>query len=363
MTLSELIYFAGYSLKKTYFVRRAKQLPFRTISIGNITVGGTGKTPAAIAFAEGFRNSGFTPVILTRGYKGTAKGPCFVRTSPGNAEGPFVSTVDEAGDEPIIMAERLGDIAIVKCADRYEGGQFALRHLCASDSRPFIFILDDGFQHWKLHRDTDIVLVDGLDPFGNGKLLPRGRLREPLEALKRADSIIITRVNNRELSHKLKGISPDVPVFYAVFSADRLRTPEGVTLPTEYLRDKKVLAFCGIGNPEGFRQTMMPLCRELAGFTSFRDHYVYRQKDLAKLASFSGRLGCDLLVTTEKDMVKLKGFEMPESLVCLEISFRLKDTVFDTLLLHQTETVETLSRRRLTPDSRCIAHQRRSVVP
>jgi len=345
MTFPELLYFIGHSLKKNYSLARRKRLPFRTISIGNITAGGTGKTPATIAFAGELQRRNFTPVILTRGYKGRVKGPCFVRPATKRGEGPSVGTVEEAGDEPLLMAERLGDVPIVKCADRYAGGMFALEHLSPQSDKPFIFVLDDGFQHWRLHRDTDIVLVDGLDPFGNRKMLPMGRLREPLDALRRADFLIVTRVENAELLRELKDINPKAPVCYSGFSADRLRDTEGKTFSAETLKDKKVLAFCGIGNPEAFRRTLMPLCGELAGFTHYRDHYAYKQKDLNELAKTGKKLGCDLLVTTEKDMIKLKALETLENLACLEISFYLDEKIFDMILGHSKSFTGTRYRQ------------------
>lgn len=344
MTFLELPYFIGYSLNKNYSLAGRKRLPFRTISIGNITFGGTGKTPATIAFAGELQKRGLAPVILTRGYKGRVKGPCFVRQSAGLMEGPSVSTVEEAGDEPLLMAERLADVPIVKCADRFAGAEFALRHLTPIADRPVIFILDDGFQHWKLYRDTDVVLVDGLNPFGNGKLLPLGCLREPLAALKRADFIIMTRIWNEESAKALKGIAPDTPVFFSGLSADILRNSIGEIFPLEFLKDKTVMAFCGIGNPEAFRRTLMPLCRDLAGFTHFRDHYRYTRRDLEELASVSERLGSDFMVTTEKDMIKLKGLYPPNRLLSLAISFTPDKAVFDAIIGHSKSFINTQQR-------------------
>ncbi len=148
MTPLEFLYYIGYSLDKCYKLKRQKHLPHKVISIGNITIGGTGKTPAAIAIAEEAKRRGFSPIILTRGYKGRAKGPCFVLARKfGSSEAKDFHASDlshscssalEAGDEPVLMAERLKDVPIVKCSDRYEGGMFALQHLSTpSPLHPF----------------------------------------------------------------------------------------------------------------------------------------------------------------------------------------------------------------------------------
>jgi tetraacyldisaccharide 4'-kinase len=190
MGIPEFLYSVGLSAKKAYSLSRRRRLPCRVISIGNITVGGTGKTPAAIALAGEAKKRGGSPVILTRGYKGSAKGPCFVT----KGEGPLLNA-DEAGDEPVLMAERLKGVPIIKGSDRYEAGMFALQsldpQLSTLGSR--LFILDDGFQHWKLSRDKDILLIDSGNPFGNRALLPLGKLREPLSAIERADIVVLTK--------------------------------------------------------------------------------------------------------------------------------------------------------------------------
>jgi tetraacyldisaccharide 4'-kinase len=165
MTPLELLYYLGYSVHRGYGTKTQKRLPARVISIGNITLGGTGKTPAAIALTYEAKQRGFAPCILTRGYGGKAKGPCFV----SRGEGPLLNAYD-AGDEAFLMAEKLKGIPVVKGPDRYEAGMFALRNLrvqTAHSQSEWIFILDDGFQHWGLFRDMDILLLDGMNPFGN----------------------------------------------------------------------------------------------------------------------------------------------------------------------------------------------------
>ena len=347
MMFSEFIYYIGYSIKKQYSLKNLRRLPFKVISIGNITVGGTGKTPAAIAVAEEARKRGLNPVILTRGYRGKAKGPCFVRSSQQKTEtGKGKDSSLLYGDEPVLMAERLKDIPIVKCADRYEGGMFALRGLQPSsfakaptsgNLHPLLFILDDGFQHWKLHRDVNIVLINGQNPYGNRKMLPMGSLREPLTGLKRADIFVIT--NSLEanstvtpgLVTELKGYNPAAPVFFSEHRLTGIRDIKGNRPETSSLKGKRVYAFCGLANPESFRQTVLSLDCDIRGFKSYRDHYKYSDEDMSYLEAQARALTCDLLITTEKDMVKLREMRIPENLLCVEISFHADADFFDQI--------------------------------
>ena len=346
---SEFMYYIGYSIKKWHSLKNQKKLPFKVISIGNITVGGTGKTPAAIAVAEEAKKRGLNPVILTRGYRGKAKGPCFV------ISGQQKNSSLLYGDEPVLLAERLKDVPIVKCADRYEGGMFALQSLSSSNSpihqftnSPVVFILDDGFQHWKLHRDIDIVLVNGQNPYGNMKMLPLGPLREPLPELKRAGIFVITGKSSEArkpgssegeknissgLVAELNRYNPAAPVFFSKHRLTGIRDIKGNRPEMSLLKDKKVYAFCGLANPESFRQTVLSLGCDICGFKSYRDHYKYSNDDMSYLEAQARELTCDFLVTTEKDMVKLREMRLPENLLCAEISFYVDRAFFDQIFM------------------------------
>ncbi len=333
MTLPEFLYYIGYSLDKRYKLKRQKRLPYPVISVGNITVGGTGKTPATIAIAEEAKRRGFSPVILTRGYKGKAKGPCFV--APDSITPTLLF-----GDEPVLMAERLKDVPIVKCADRYEGGMFAIENLNSQISNfksQIIFILDDGFQHWRLYRDMDVVLIDGLNLFGNRKMLPIGPLREPLKELKRADVFVVTKTKNEPLAEELKKINPSAPVYFSQYKTVKVRNASGEEFPVEMLKDKKVFVFCGIAKPESFIQTVRSVCGDTAGSKIYRDHHRYSQTDILYLMEQSKALNCDFLITTEKDMVKIKESQISnfkfqiDNILCLKIDFAADAAFFDEI--------------------------------
>ncbi|RJQ44154.1 MAG: tetraacyldisaccharide 4'-kinase [Nitrospiraceae bacterium] len=304
------------------------RLSVRVISVGNLTLGGTGKTPAVIAITEEATRRGLKPCILTRGYKGKAKGPCFV---PGFQDPEF--SIQEYGDEPALMAERLRDVPIVKCADRYKGGQFALNSLPVTAHPSLIFILDDGFQHVRLHRDIDILLIDAYNPFGNERLFPEGKLREPLSSISRAHVIILTRadmarVSLETLTLKVRQYNADAPIFTASHNPSCLAYPSGETASPGMLRNKKIYAFAGIANPFHFRDILISLGADIISFKSFRDHHRYKQKDLDKIRAEAA--GADI-ITTEKDMVKLRELRLPDNICALRIEFVVEDGFYNKI--------------------------------
>ncbi len=306
------------------------------MSIGNITTGGTGKTPAAIALAEEAKRRGLYPVILTRGYRGKAKGPCFVT----RGEGPLLP-VEDAGDEPLLMAERLAGVPVVKGGDRYESGLYALRELKALNlrSEPLVFILDDGFQHRRLERDMDIVLVDAANPFGNGTLLPFGRLREPPGSLGRADIIVLSKSDGEgdlqgnapaaALAREIRRYNAEAPIFQAGHSPLSCRLLSGERKPPGWLSAKKVFGFCALGNPRSFRKTILSLGAGFLGCRIFRDHHRYRSSDVAGILKDVKRCGAEWIVTTEKDIIKLRNFDLPDNVVVMEVEFSVDRAFYD----------------------------------
>jgi len=310
-------------------------LPAKVISAGNLTLGGTGKTPAAIAIAEEAKKRGLKPCILTRGYKGKVKGPCFVEGKGQRTKGKDIVCFGvDAGDEPALMAERLKDVPIVKCADRYKGGMFALNSQLLTLNSQLVFILDDGFQHWALHRDVDIVLVDAGNPFGNEKLFPEGSLREPLESLRRAGIIVITKadmVSGESLSklvQKIKRYNQEAPVYTASHKAAAIVNVSGEPMGLEILKSKNVHAFAGIANPEYFKDTLISNGASIAEFKSFRDHYIYKQRDIDKIKSAAAGLD---IITTEKDLVKLKGLRLPDNIFALRVDFSIEEGFYNLI--------------------------------
>jgi tetraacyldisaccharide 4'-kinase len=337
MRVTELLYYLAFSVRQYYSLRNRKRLPCKVISIGNISVGGTGKTPAAIAVAGEAIRRGLSPIILTRGYKGTAKGPCFVT----KGEGPLLSP-GEAGDEPFLMAERLKGVPVVKCSSRYAGGMFALHELGISDSEfgKHRFILDDGFQHRGLFRDTDIVLVNAEDPFGKRALLPLGRLREPVASLGRADIIVLTktvephkggRAGLDDLHEEIRRHNQRCSVFFAEHKPLLCRFLDGSEKPMPWLSGKRIFGFCALGSPESFLRTLRSSGADVAGFRPFRDHYAYRREDISAIKTEAEKAGAGWIVTTEKDIIKARNLDLPGNIVVVAISFSAEDGFYDEI--------------------------------
>ncbi|MBI5675215.1 MAG: tetraacyldisaccharide 4'-kinase [Nitrospirae bacterium] len=317
----------GIVLKIARLLKKPKKLPCKVISIGNITLGGTGKTPAVMALAEEAKRRGYKPCILTRGYKGKAKDPCFVT----KGEKPLMNA-SQAGDEAFLMAEALSGVPIIKCADRYEGGIFTLNSQLKILNSKLVFILDDGFQHWQLHRDRDILLIDATNPFDNGKLFPEGKLREPLSALKRADIIVLSKADMADKKRvtacisKIKRYSTDVPIYTSSHVPAALINVSGESESIDTLKERRVYAFSGIANPYHFEALLKSMGAEIVKSKRFRDHHHYPQGDIDKMIKEAG--GMDI-ITTEKDMVKLKGLRLPENIFALRIKFLIDGNFYD----------------------------------
>lgn len=326
-----------YLLKKKMHKARATalSLPVPVISIGNLTVGGTGKTPMVITVAREAKKRGFDLAILSRGYKGRLKGPALVSCRTG----PLLEAID-AGDEPVLMARKLYGIPVVIGKDRYEAGMYAME--CFKE-RPNMFILDDGFQHWRLKREIDIVLLSGISPFGNRRLFPFGPLREPPEALKRAHILVITMVdkakNLMELIEQLRHYNRDAPLYLARHTLKTVTGyrigDDGIPLPVEEimpgeLRGKRVIAFAGIGNPESFRLSLEESGVEIINFIKFMDHHLYTASELQSLFQIASETGA-LLITTEKDLVRAEGRLPQGEIYTLNIEISIEDEFFDRI--------------------------------
>jgi tetraacyldisaccharide 4'-kinase len=319
----ELIYYLGYRIKTGVDVARQKRLPVRVISIGNITTGGTGKTPLTIALAGEAARRGHAPCVLTRGYKGTLRGPVLV--SPAMSE-------EQVGDEALLMARKLPGVPVVKGVRRYEAGLHALASLSPA---PDFFILDDGFQHRRIHRDMDVVLVSAVNPFDNRKLLPMGPLREPLGQLERADAIVITKADGLDTSGLeafIRRYNSRAPVFRSGVRPTGVRSLKGEEHSSEWLSGRSVFLFCGIAEPQTFPALVRVEGALIAGTRFFRDHYRYRQRDLEEIRAEAGRTGADWIMTTEKDIMRLGGLGVPENLVSLGMEFAAARGLYDFVL-------------------------------
>ena len=267
------------------------------VSIGNITVGGTGKTPVTAYIARFLLAQGFRVAVLSRGYGGSLEGQtCVVSDS----DSIMLSAV-ECGDEPYLLASTVPGLMVVIGTDRYAAGLLATQQLS-----PDIFLLDDGFQHLRLHRDLNILLMDFSRPFGNNLTLPAGILREPSSAARRANFVIFTRAPEAANIPANTGDIPACVSSHTIF--DLLPLNGSAPVPFSHCLGHKVLAFAGIADPDSFFEGLRAKGMNLVKGLHFPDHVVYSKERCNEITDAMRASGADFLITTEKDGVKLKGF-------------------------------------------------------
>ncbi|RII27566.1 MAG: tetraacyldisaccharide 4'-kinase [Geobacter sp.] len=301
-----------------YSVRllRSRRLPRPVISVGNLTVGGTGKTPMVAWLASYLMGKGKRVVVLSRGYGGSARGDIRLVSDGATI---FLSP-EEAGDEPVLLAKTVAGLAVVIGADRYRAGIYALETL-----KPDIFILDDGFQHIRLQRDLNVLLVDSRHPFGNNFTLPAGLLREPVSAACRADVVVATRAAS---GRSIENPVPGKPFAMAAHTLVGMMPLEGggTLAPFSRLKGMRVMAFSGIADPGSFFDALEREGVPLVATLAFPDHSTYGDEELAAICRLRDTSQSAILITTGKDAVKLAQFK--ERLgPCVVASLRM--TFFD----------------------------------
>ncbi len=293
-TLNRLLHDSGVKARRT--------LPATVFSVGNISLGGTGKTPFTEWLTTWLYEQNRRPVILTRGY-GREDEDKLVVVSNGKK---VLAGTRDAGDEPVLMARNLVKTPVLACANRYRAGRFALRKFDVDT-----VVLDDGFQHHDLHRQADIVLVDGLKPLSEMKVFPRGTLRESTKVLSRAHLIVITRWNQSESAKKvyreIRQVAPSVPVVRTGLSVSRATLlKSGKEVPLQELNEKKVYMLCGLGNPASFRKSVNDAGMKISSEKVLRDHERVTRRQLKKIESKCRKDKISYIVVTKKDAVKIE---------------------------------------------------------
>ena len=293
----------------------------KIISVGNITLGGVGKTPLVQVIARFLREQNLRPAILTRGYMG----------------GPSPATRDECplGDEPLLLKKMLPGIPVLVRPDRIASAREAIKNHGAN-----ILILDDGFQQWRIEKDLEIVVIDATNPFGNGHLLPRGILREPLSSLARGDIFVLTKTDRKTdgtalIEQKLRSLNPQALIAEAVHTPMHFLdlTNGSQRNDLSLVRGKNICSFCSIGDPESFEHTLRGIgCHVVKNF-SFLDHHLYTIEDIRSIVYYCHEQKIKLVVTTQKDEVKLSKYinEFNPDLSLLSLAVEIKIVKFGDL--------------------------------
>ena len=322
---------------------RVNSLSCKVISVGNLCVGGTGKTPMTVYVTKLLKAMGYRVCIISRGYKGKAEKSGGI-VSDGDT---FLMDAKTAGDEPYMMAGQLPGIPVIVGKNRYASGKIAVE-----DFKAQVIVLDDAFQHRQLFRDIDLVLLDYRKPFGNGRLLPAGRLREPLNALYRSDGIVFT--HSKQPTDEEKGkIQPfiqkgqkECPVFFTshrLYVSKVILPDEKATLQSDpennqdiqCLEGKTVFAFSGIAHNHDFLWALKQKCKALCGFLSYPDHYPYTQTDIDDIICDATIKKADLIATTQKDDVKIPNdipWPVPLFVIDIQIAFLEGEDRFKSFL-------------------------------
>ena len=299
-----MLYGTAIYLRRIFFrlhIINRKEISCPVISVGNITLGGTGKTPTVIQIAELLLRNNRRPVVVSRGYGRKDESETIV-VSDGRS---ILVDTQTGGDEPVLIASKMPALPVVVGQKRYHAALAALQRFS-----PDVVVLDDGFQHIQLKRDLDIVLLDAGNPFGNGKLFPHGILREPLGALKRADAVLITKMDSTGDVKALKEniqrntrarifTSRQVPVDLIDYRSNDIK-------PLSALRGSKVLALSGIARPDSFIKLLTSLGADIVATCAYPDHFDYQKSDLAAVFQQAADEKVSMIVTTEKDAIRLK---------------------------------------------------------
>ena len=299
----------------------SETLPCRVVSIGNLIAGGTGKTPMTIRVAQMIRDMGYRVVVLSRGYRGRME-----KTGGVVSDGETISKgPEDAGDEPYLMARILTGIPVVVGQRRYEAGMMAVKRF-----KPDVIVLDDAFQHLRLKRDLNLVLLDSRSPFGNGHILPRGLLREPLSALRRAHAVVYTRseraptapIRHRLLTHQPVFYTTNHPIVRKTDPADGRLADDASDICR--LNGQRAVAFAGLADNTQFFDSLEQAGCLLVRMFSFADHHRYGCSDLDRIAETAMEKGADVLVTTLKDFVKIENDrKWPVGLTVVDVTIKL----------------------------------------
>ncbi len=307
------------------------------ISVGNLTLGGTGKTPMVKWLVRWLASRGLRAAIVSRGY-GARNG--------------------RSNDEAMELHDALPDVPHMQDADRVAAARRVIDEFHCQ-----VVVLDDGFQHRRLERDLDIVLLDALEPFGHEHVFPRGTLREPMAGLRRADVICLSRadtINAEEREHirtRVLDFAPNAVWCEVTHAPSGLLNGDGQWQPIGSLEGKRVAAFCGIGNPAGFRHTLSSAGAHIAAWREFPDHHAYREFDLREVQHLASKTNAELITCTHKDLVKLRGLaieRLPLWAITVDLQFTSRQLALEELV--QRTILPVASQPPALPGVDCAPH-------
>jgi tetraacyldisaccharide 4'-kinase len=318
------VYCAGlktYLLPYKVGLRKSYRLDCPVVCVGNLTTGGTGKTPMTQTLCRSLQAQGRRSVILSRGYGGENEYGCAIVSDAQNV----LLNAKQAGDEAYLLASTLPGVPVVVGKDRRITGALAVETFA-----PDIIVLDDGMQFWQLHRDLDVVLLNACAPFDNGWTFPRGLLREPPSHLRRAGVIVLTNARRAGSAQteaaraRVAKTAPGRPVFTAdLMPLSLQKLADGTNLPLDWLQERPVAALSALGNPASFEEMLTGLGADLVARFRFRDHQAITASDLTHLAKEAGAAGAQALLTTEKDAVKITAWAGDLPLVTLQVEMQI----------------------------------------
>jgi 3-deoxy-D-manno-octulosonic-acid transferase len=300
-----VLYRGGQDIRAAAYAHgllRSFRLDRPVISVGNLTLGGSGKTPAVLAICRFLLQRNLRPVVLTRGYGGRSTGALQVLAGDNGGK----ANPGETGDEPRMISDRLPEVPVIVSPDRVAAGRYALDRF-----RPDVLVLDDGYQYLRLRRDLNLLVLDSVRPFGNGFVFPRGSLREAVRHMARADAVLLTHVadpaETEELRRFLRRYRPELPVFTSRHTVAHLvHMATGRVLSVGGMGPERIIAVAGIGQPERFFKLLQDGRMTIAAACEYSDHYRYAEDDLQMLEAEARRRNAAMIVTTEKDAVRIK---------------------------------------------------------
>jgi tetraacyldisaccharide 4'-kinase len=314
-----VMYCAGLAVYLVFRTRTRLDVP--VLSVGNLTFGGTGKTPVVQAICRILQARGLRVAVLSRGHGGSACGTLLVSDGEN-----LLADASAAGDEPVFLASTLPGVAVAVGKDRRKSGSMVIGRL-----HPDVIVLDDGLQYWQLHRELDIAVLDATRPFGSGLVMPAGDLREPTRGLCRAGIILLNHSQTltdgeyNTMLERLRFLAPNATVFRChprPISLTRVSDKESI--PVEWLKGRRVTVFCGIGKPSAFIDNLTAQGAKVVDALVFADHHAYTPQDLDLVERRSYESGAQAIVTTEKDIARLGEINLTNELYTLGIEIEIE---------------------------------------